>query len=324
LLRSGRPVDPGKLKFNHHLHMTPGQPRAAGGKPWALGDIADKSERERYRAMQPDKKQDKDPVELNCASCHVLDSRAAGDAFPPRSPGAYMLPVTYEFSCKACHPLTFDKQLPAVSIPHHLQPGEVNAFLWGTYVEQKAAKDPGLRQRLTSPRPLPGKPFSPEEEQLRTEIRTFVEKAERYVYSGTTTCGECHYYEGKTEGGQPKKIVPTQVKEIWYEHARFSHVAHRMTKCASCHPRADADVSDEDSAPSTQSSDVLIPGISNCVVCHAPPASSGTEGVRHNCTECHSYHNGAHPLAGVGARERNAKRPVSVEAFFMNQPSRIR
>ena len=44
-----------------------------------------------------------------------------------------MLPVTYEKDCRGCHPLSFEKTMPSVQVPHHLQPQAVREFLWGAY-----------------------------------------------------------------------------------------------------------------------------------------------------------------------------------------------
>src|SRR5262249_34013536 len=88
-------ADPGRLKFNHKLHMTPGQVLASGGKPYTLADITDAGERDRYEAMQPLELHSKQsPVTLSCASCHVLDS---GDSATRRAllaglPGSPLLP----------------------------------------------------------------------------------------------------------------------------------------------------------------------------------------------------------------------------------------
>jgi hypothetical protein len=74
-----RKLDPAKppherhLKFSHSVHMTPGMAYAGGAKQAKkLKDLAD-GDRERYR--RPGQK-DEALVELNCASCHQLDSES--------------------------------------------------------------------------------------------------------------------------------------------------------------------------------------------------------------------------------------------------------
>jgi hypothetical protein len=317
-LQRDKKPDPGKLKFNHDLHLRPGQTLVSGGKQWTLDDIKDPSERERYLRAQPKGEgthKGSAPVQLQCASCHLLDGKEAGRG--PGGSGEYMLPTTYDNHCKACHPLTFDAKKPGQTIPHHLQPDQVHAFLWGSVAEEKI-KDPDLRKRLTATLPLPGK-LLPEEEIARedvakttTGLETFlykdkVEDTERYLYSGKTTCGECHHYEAGAPPDKPRKIVPTQVPEVWLTHAKFSHLSHRAVTCRECHPAAYPDATGK---ASTSSADVMIPGIGKCVTCHAPAstvAGQAQGGVRFNCTVCHRYHNGDHALKGLGASERGAK-----------------
>jgi transcription elongation factor Elf1 len=59
--------------------------------------------------------------------------------------------------------------------------------------------------------------------------------------------------------------------------AKFDHDAHRGFTCVSCHAKA---------LTSTESSDILLPGIATCKTCHAPgPAHADSR-----CSECHTYH----------------------------------
>ena len=136
--------DPGRLKFNHALHMTPGivrepSPSSADsgtpepGVPYKVARTLDPSGVSRYQKPGQDAQS---PVTLDCADCHVAD---AGDfdlaiAEMPllgetnddgrqvigrdiddpsgllisRASGAYMLPITYENQCRTCHPITID------------------------------------------------------------------------------------------------------------------------------------------------------------------------------------------------------------------------
>ena len=108
-------------------------------------------------------------------------------------------------------------------------------------------------------------------------------------------------------------IVPTQIPDRWFPHAKFHHDAHRLMKCVDCHsapitPALQAtqttglDQSTENSAAgdrarvavfdSTSTGDVLMPGLELCQSCHTPQAqlSAGRKAARDNCTECHDYH----------------------------------
>ena len=103
-------------------------------------------------------------------------------------------------------------------------------------------------------------------------------------------------------------VSPTKVPSVWLPHAKFNHTAHRAVTCVDCHAQA---------TNSTTHTDVMIPGIDNCVKCHAPPTPFlGTPKARHNCTECHRYHNGEHALQGIGAAGRNPAATRSIEGFL--------
>jgi hypothetical protein len=330
----GKAVDPGKLKFNHKAHLTAGiryEERDSGG--WTLGQISDPALRERYRKAQPKgKDSDTDLVQLDCVSCHQLDATDApkagpGQNLPLRTRGEYMLPVTYEQHCQACHPLSFDPSLPTVQVPHLLQPAEVTRFLWGAYTE-RAAKAPDLPKRLATDRPMPGQNLSRVELEERKRIggevdkvksflfRTDLDKAKLFVFEGRTTCGLCHNYERNPNDKEPGKIAPPNLPQVWYSHATFNHAAHKAVECVACHDAA---------RKSTQSSDVLLPDVDNCRTCHAPSSgslfagkSSGPNrgGVRHECVTCHRYHNGDAPDAGLGAAARGVKTRRSIQDFL--------
>jgi nitrate/TMAO reductase-like tetraheme cytochrome c subunit len=328
--------DPGRLKFNHALHMRPGQVIAAGqANPWTLGKIADETARERYAnaPSQGGKKGNSDLVVLDCASCHRLDAGdfgidpakkpagLASSALTPRAAGAYILPVNYEVHCAACHPLTFDAKLKGkndqlVSVPHHLQPDQVKDFVWGAYAEAYGQKT--LDQRAAeaakagpkSSRPLPGK-LTADEQAAREAIgkdaleaeqflfKAEVNRADGYLTSGKSACGECHVFD--TASGS-KRILPLQVNNVWFAHAKFSHVSHRALDCRGCHANAYAFEADGkiNASASEDHSAVLIAGVESCRQCHSPAG-----GVRSDCTECHLYHHGDQSRQGIGAAARD-------------------
>jgi hypothetical protein len=324
--------------------MLPGQVIEPGqANPWTLGKITDKTARERYASApwQADKA-DGALVVLDCASCHRLDAgdfgidRAnkpdglASSVLTPRAAGAYMLPVNYEIHCAACHPLTFDPKLKnqdgqMLSVPHRLQPAAVKEFIWGAYAEAYGKKSldervaDALKDSPKPSRPLPGKLTeaetaareSVEKESLRADQFLFkaeVNRADGYLTSGKSACGECHIYEAVGAG---KRILPIQVNNVWFEHAKFSHVAHRAFDCRGCHANAyayEADGKTPNKSASVDHKDVLIAGIDNCRQCHAPAA-----GVRSDCSECHLYHNGERPWQGVGAAARGPQEPGATD-----------
>jgi nitrate/TMAO reductase-like tetraheme cytochrome c subunit len=331
--------DPGKLKFNHALHMRPGQVIVEGqDNPWTLGKIADKTVRERYaNAPWQSDKSDGGMVVLDCASCHRLDAGdfgvdpatkpagLASSVLTPRAAGAYVLPVNYEIHCAACHPLTFDpavkgKDGQPLGVPHHLQPEQVKDFVWGAYAEALGGKT--LDQRVADAlkagpkpsRPLPGK-LTEAEQAARDAVgkdavlaedflfKADVKRADGYLTSGKSACGECHVYD--TVDGV-KKIGPLMVNEVWLAHAKFSHVSHRAYDCRGCHPDAYATLADgkPNATASVDHKDVLIKGVGTCRLCHSTAA-----GVRSDCTECHFYHNGDRSLQGLGAAARDPHEP---------------
>jgi hypothetical protein len=254
---------------------------------------------------------------LECVSCHQRDSgdvavtpeQLAGvplsAALPARSRGAAMLPLVYEKHCQACHPLTLERKANAefVTIPHRLQPQQLHEYLDGYYTRLALAGQSKPFERFVAPRPLPGDVLKEQGELLRS-IRDKVATAEKQLFLGKQTCGECHYYAPDEKAIVPKKIEPTQIPAVWFEHANFNHTAHRLLECRACH--AGAYAFDEKGSPnpyaSADSKDVLLPGIGTCLECHAPRAQGGT--ARHGCVECHRYHDGDHPLHGRGSASR--------------------
>jgi predicted CXXCH cytochrome family protein len=312
VLRDKAP-DPGKLQFDHRLHMAEGMRQAPESRPFTLAQV-DARYRTQYRRDVPEG--DGQAVQLGCASCHRLDGgdgrvdpaalqglpRAA--VLPARGPGVAMLPVTYEVHCQGCHPLTVERRDPddarsgLLAVPHRLQPAEVHDFLEGHYTEQYLAGHGP--QALRPLRPLPGE--DPEaaarREEARQDIAGRVARAERVLYLGKQTCGECHSYQASPGEPAPDqlarlRIEPTGVPQVWFEHAAFDHTAHRFLDCLACHAGA---------STSRASRDVLLPGIATCLECHNAASRAA---ARHDCAECHPYHNGDRPLQGRGAAARD-------------------
>jgi hypothetical protein len=290
---SGGLKDPGRLKFNHKLHMTPGQMTSADAKGGVtLGKVRKEDPvgyvRLRDAVWQKDKSDDA-LVELQCASCHTV-----------REDGRYYQPIAYDVNCKACHPLTFDADVKEpdgkrlLALPHgkpleDLKPepkeplaGRPEGLLAG---KLRAAfltlNDDELQDAWPRPaglRPLPGKDRSKPTEMPRAElIAKRTAGALRYL-EGKGGCGECHYFDDK------KRIQPVAVPEIWFTHARFSHAAHSKMDCKQCHGQA---------YESTTNTDAMLPGLKSCQECHSatPSAASKQFGTaRYDCASCHNYH----------------------------------
>jgi hypothetical protein len=284
--------DPGKLKFNHSLHLTPGM-----GTGWKLTNISDPAVRGRYH-------EGPDGVQLNCASCHVL---GGGDLF------AYMAPIAYETNCRACHPLTFDPQLPALTIPHGLQPQEVTDYLRGVYArEELRTKTLGVQKRTGWA--MPGTDKTAPAKDSRQEIEVKLTNAEEIVFLGKQTCGECHIYKGQQEHIVPNAILPPQVPKIWFRHAVFSHLAHRALDCLACHQEA---------TKSVENADILLPSMKSCTPCHSPAGYRDGKmqgGAQFDCTECHRYHHPDNRSEGSATVQGGGSAPRSIDNFLSGKP----
>jgi hypothetical protein len=335
------PRDPSNLLFNHAVHMTQGLKQG-----YTLSKITDK-DRDRYRGREKDgtPQPDTGVVQLECASCHVLDpgdSASGGSPSGRGGPGDYMMPIVFENQCRACHPLDIsrpgagrrmvraededrggEKPLPSLVVPHGHQPAAIHEFLSNGIAAQLLTTNPALGDR----RRMPG-PITREAQTVREAIEASVLQAEQGLYQGKQTCTECHLYDppepGPLQKGQvPKfKVLETRVPTVWFPHAVFDHTAHRTVECRQCHEKAyatDAHGSPKPDA-STTSDDVMLPGIDKCRQCHEPAKlvdGKPRGGVRFDCVECHRYHNGDRPDQGAGALARGARRRVSIEDFLL-------
>lgn len=339
--------DPGKLQFNHAQHMTAGIPDIdpKTGKPGGIlmtyGDLK-KNVPDLYARYDPTgMKNPAEPVKLQCASCHVLDSGDFGltqaqavlvqdSRLPKRSPGAYFLPISYENQCRACHPLGIQGVVPGgdgFTLPHGLQPAEVVDLVENRLVSNAVGGKVGFYQQKVT-RPLPGKLLTPElDATVKQVLDRDLDIALKDLFVGKRNCGECHTYihpEGPPAAGKALfsalKIEPTRVPQVWLKHAKFDHMAHRAVDCRECHGKAYPTLADGQPNPqaSTRNSDVLVPNMDNCLQCHAPKTATGG-GVRFDCTGCHNYHNGDHPLAGRGAAARNAPVPGTTADFLQGK-----
>jgi hypothetical protein len=297
--------DPGKLKFNHKLHMMPGQAPANSTGALTLGKIKqnDESEFARFKnaAWQKDKAETA-PVQLDCASCHL--SKPAGHG-ASKAEERYMQPVTYDTNCKACHPLTFDAAVKGTdgkpfALPHGKPLSDTEGVLESAYfnaaIRGNAAEFRGW-QRPPGLRPLPGRsidsgkpPVVLEGVALLDMVKNSASGAARYL-EGKAGCAECHTIASNA-------IVPVNVPDVWMKHAKFSHAAHVAVSCIDCHAGA---------TDSTVSSDVLMPEVKNCQACHSPArAENGKQlgGTRFECTTCHTYHHADNTNAVLGSLRR--------------------
>jgi hypothetical protein len=328
---------PRTLKFSHAVHMNPGAAYTPGGKeamtPARIRELSGEAAAARYTKPGQDVNS---PVQLACASCHKLDPgtgtpefdqlKAALNKFneptksllPPRQPGAYFLPINFEESCRACHPLhapagtvaSGDAKfvVPGFDVPHRRQPSELRADLQAGYLKGLiAGKHPALKGppgpggKLDTPPPGNSRTLEDESTRLATA-------AQNQLFSADAGCAKCHTTTGSAAGQGSLRVAPVPARTVWLEHAKFNHSAHRGVTCASCHPgTAGREIS---SVQASEPEPVQILGADSCRACHSPEKTKvklpdGTEslggGIRHACTDCHNYHHGDMPLQGRGS-----------------------
>jgi predicted CXXCH cytochrome family protein len=276
--------DPGRIEFTHGRHMTEGLRAAPDDRvQMKLGDLP-ADDRDRYRRPG---QSDTDLIQLDCASCHRSDAS-----------GKYMLPVSYEQHCRACHPLTIDPQQPAELLPHGLSPDRIRRDLLGRLSESLLQESPQEWKELL--RPVPSRQGERPPREPLDLLSERVLKTERHLRHA---CDKCHELrvadpdiaklpESLVDTGLSSlmdAVQPPAVPDVWLRHARFDHAAHRFVDCRQCHARAYAD----HPQASKSHTDVLIAGRETCLSCHSP-RTRDAGGARHDCAECHHYHAADH------------------------------
>jgi hypothetical protein len=152
-------------------------------------------------------------------------------------------------------------------------------------------------------RDLTGKPVKPLVRTVRSGEWIAERPAQSQELLWRKTCAQCHVFTRRYESssGLPPiapwvaptseaqfdmsslpEIAPSQTRLRWLPYAKFDHDGHRGFACVECHTKA---------LTSTETSDVLVPGIENCRTCHAP----GPEHAESRCFECHTYQEVLHP-----------------------------
>ena len=249
-VREGAKPDPGRLRFNHAVHMKDSLRGPAG------------------------------PEKLECGTCHKPEIRRAGaHAKGPQTTGL-MAPIAYQQDCARCHPLFFDERIEQAA--PHAAPDIVRASVQQallTYIRENpgdiSRPDAAFRRvPLNFPRPV-----EPPARNAQEWVQRRAATDERLLWN--KTCAECHEF-ASASGGAPAAPAgtglpayeKTNLTTQWMPRAAFDHTPHLMVTCASCHA-AEA---------STKTSDVLMPSQAVCATCHAP------SGAESRCFECHRYH----------------------------------
>lgn len=298
------PSDHGAIKLNHALHMKqirrgPNGPLVqldcsdchrpvAVKSAWTYSDAAYVNAKPTYEAV-----------------AQTIPAKIETNSPPKPSTGReLMAPVKFATACASCHLLTFDKRFED-GAPHDT-PEMIHIFLVRKFQDYIAAHPGELREMQDPSRNLSGRVQSPQMQTLTPSgwVTEHTAVAEELLWK--KTCAQCHTVTGaslqevkigrwspQTLTGTPAtqatkqaatimpdtlpQIAPSHTTARWLPHAQFDHDAHRGFTCISCHQQA---------LKSTESTDVMIPGIAICQTCHAP----GRGYAESRCFECHIYH----------------------------------
>ena len=216
-------------------------------------------------------------VTLSCSDCH----RLTDDMIRFKA-------ISFSRDCKSCHPLEFDPRLPGEEVPHG-EPDAVYNYLYAEYAKlflRKEGKDEGSDANISRRKP------GGQEVDRGTKIefsRTTVEKESRAMEESLFTDRACHLchmvreredgQSGVREGLGKYDVVKPDIPQLWMPASIFDHGAHLEVACESCHQGV---------RESSETTDVLLPGVDNCRQCHQQGGDKSF--VNSDCAGCHSYH----------------------------------
>jgi len=314
--------DAGSIKLNHALHMQPirrgpngpnmqlecsdcHRPGATENQIWEYSDPHYSAARS---TDSPHSLLVAVPMFMGVAST-VWSNRVS---LRPRRPGSgreLMAPPIFANACAGCHLLTFDKRFDQ-GVPHD-NPKVVHAYLVKKFSGYIATHGAELHEVEEPRRNLTGRANGPVSRSLSPAqwVAERVAVSEELLWH--KTCSQCHAISitplqdvriARWDAANPNAesrivssistavserpadslpgILTANIAEKWLPNARFDHDAHRGFSCIGCHQNA---------LTSTETSDILIPGIATCQKCHAP----GPERAESRCFECHTYHDWA-------------------------------
>jgi hypothetical protein len=265
--------DPGTILLNHSIHMKP--IRRGPNGPLVQMECSDCHRPEAVKAPWPYADANYVDAKISYDSKDVLLPVKSGTLQPRHVMSrAYMAPVKFSTACAACHLLTFDKRFD-IGVPHD-KPDVVHAFVVKKFQEYIAAHPAEVRVVRDPQRDLTGKPLPPEVRVLTPAQWVAERTADAEELLWRKTCKQCHALTA-VKGASLPHVAEANLTERWMPHARFNHDAHRGFSCAGCHPGA---------LTSKETSDVLVPPLSNCKTCHGP----GPDHAESRCFECHTYH----------------------------------
>jgi len=262
---TGNRKDMARMKLNHRVHLESGLRGPEGRR-----------------------------VQMTCGDCHRAERFAvswpygrpgvhdtSGSEMPAsehEAQGEFMQPIRYSLHCITCHELVadpLDKRLSHGGVVPHDSPQTIRTYLWGQLTQYLQAHPDALESK-----PSPTGQSRSMLEWLEKEVAVL----ERKLYQDQKTCLKCHEQSTGPGGETLPEIMDPEIPVRWFNHGMFNHERHRVVECAACHGAA---------ATSTQTGDVLLPGIETCRTCHAPRSSTAAGmigGTDHQCVLCHSYH----------------------------------
>lgn len=221
-------------------------------------------------------------AKLDCEDCHRPNSDRRG-----------FEPVRFDAHCKGCHEMRFEPTVAGREVPHG-QVDQVLSTLREFYVFQAQSGGAGAARTnvpVTAPVAVqrPGQREAPRGSftQLPLDPKAQAVQAATDLFE-KRSCGTCHELTARPgpgpQGHSGRDLPQWQVAEIpaphpWMPKAEFSHAAHALTDCASCHA----------AASSKKAGDVLMPGIAVCRECHAGSAPIAQRAAT-DCAVCHGYH----------------------------------
>jgi hypothetical protein len=299
--------DPGTIKLNHAIHLK--AIRRGPNGPAVQLECDDCHRPAAVRATW----RYADPQQVNYTpgyASRIVDEPLPNGFIPlqpskPPTDRELMAPVKFATACSGCHSLAFDKRFDE-GVPHDT-PDAIGAFLFQKFAAYIAAHPRELREVESPDRDLAGMTLSPRTRLLTPSLWVAQQVAIAEELLWHKTCAQCHTLSvtpladtriARWETASPQSasrpasaradlvadypasrpaIAAAGITARWMPHARFDHGAHTGFSCVSCHEKALA---------STESSDLLLPGIATCQACHAP----GADHAESRCFECHTYH----------------------------------
>jgi hypothetical protein len=207
---------------------------------------------------------------LTCGDCHRSDPG-----------GRHMAPIRMEQHCARCHSLQFDENDAATAVPHgslQLMFTALEAHFSRMFLYNDAAA-----ARLSERRRAGGEQtvITRDEQRRALEWTTRQSLQAAHELLEKRVCVECHTVSalpGMT-GFNRWRVEPVKLSSSWMPRAQFSHAAHRSSTCISCHVTAET---------SRSSSDVLMPHIEQCRVCHT--GTRDQKRLASDCAMCHRLH----------------------------------